>query len=99
MAPLALIERNATKIFNGLMRTWCSDHDLHCAALLLEQRLTGRKSNLSHSALDTDQDTTGSRFHVSFFPSSTSSRWVDAEIHVLEDPKMSLHTVERSVKV
>ncbi|PSN59642.1 hypothetical protein BS50DRAFT_537095 [Corynespora cassiicola Philippines] len=94
LAPLALIERNATKIFNGLMRTWCSDHDLHCAALLLEQRLTGRRSNTSHSALDADQDTTGSRFHVSFFPSSTSSRWVDAEIHVLEDPKMSLHTVE-----
>lgn len=88
--PLHVIRKNAAKVYEVLSRSWCSNHNTHCAGLLLEQRLV-RKAKRGTSAWRRNQCVPAgsklgdaSRFGVSILRSCSSDKWLDLEIKPVE---------------
>ncbi|KAF3195663.1 hypothetical protein TWF225_000059 [Orbilia oligospora] len=84
-----IIRGNAKKLYDVLSKTWCSTHSSHHAGLLLEQRLI-RKPKRRGPALGSKPSTFGhcdtDCFALSLLQSSTSTskKWLDVEIRIVE---------------
>ncbi|OCL00859.1 uncharacterized protein K441DRAFT_599828 [Cenococcum geophilum 1.58] len=87
--PVDTIRENAKKLYNVLSKTWCSTHSSHSAGLLLEQRLIKKPKRggpgWQRKRLPVDHCDTN-RFSLSLLqsPASTSKKWLDVEIRLVE---------------
>lgn len=77
VAPLHVIQKNATRVHRVIHHKWCKDHcelSLHRAGLLLEKRISRRQRKV----LKGHCQTTGRCFGLSF-SRGTTSPWLDVE--------------------
>jgi hypothetical protein len=87
--PTDTIRENAKKLYSVLSKTWCSTHSSHSAGLLLEQRLIKKlkreRLGWQRKRLTVDHcDTNCFGLSLLQSPTSTSKKWLDVEIRLVE---------------
>ena len=85
--PLYVIQQNAAKLYNVLLKTWCSTHSSHSAGLLLEQRLVKKLKRVEPGWKRKQQPTKScdtSCFRISILQSPSPKRWLDVEFRLVE---------------
>ena len=85
--PVGSIRKNAKNLYEVLSKTWCTTHSSHSAGLLLEQRLIKMpnrgRPGWQHECLTLGHCDTNC-FGLSLLQSSTSRKWLDVEIRLVE---------------
>jgi hypothetical protein len=87
LAPLQSIRENASRVHQALLSNWCTLHTMHCAAILLEDRMRRYNRGCQPVSTVVSNSKAADCFSLCVAEHSITPEWLSTEFRVVEQPK------------